>query len=128
MSFSMGKKQGRVWVTVVISTLLITSCGVSDSRALAKCSQLAGTWGIQPDKRNELLHALGVSEGEENTMLLKMKQHGVVNKEKRGEACLHVITEFEHESAANTSTANRHQPSANLSVSHQSDRVQGAGT
>ncbi len=96
MSINIGTKQIRVWVTISISMLMVTGCGITEQRTLAKCSQLESIWGIQTDKRMELLRDLGISAGKEAMVLYRMKQHKLVNKEKYSEACLHIISEYKH--------------------------------
>lgn len=89
-------RQVKVLIPIIVSMLLVTGCGVSERRTLAKCSQIESIWGIQTDKRMDLLRDLGISEGKEAMVLYRMKQHGMVNKEKYSEACLHIINDFQH--------------------------------
>jgi len=44
----------------------------------------------------ELLRELGISAGKEAMVLYRMKQHGIVHKEKYSEACLHIINDYQH--------------------------------
>jgi hypothetical protein len=100
MVIHMGTKQIKVWVTIVISMMLVTGCGISERRTLAKCSQLESIWGIQTDKRMELLSELGISRGKEAMVLYRMKQHGTVNHENYSVACLHIINDHTHSDIA----------------------------
>jgi len=96
MSIYMRLKQFKVCVAFILSILLVTGCGLSERRTLARCSQLEAIWGIQTDKRMELLRELGISAGKEAMVLYRMKQHGIVHKEKYSEACLHIINDYQH--------------------------------
>jgi hypothetical protein len=102
MVIHMATKQIKVWVIVVISMMLVTGCGISERRTLARCSQLESIWGIQTDKRMELLRELGISAGKEAMVLYRMKQHGTVNREKYSVACLHIINDYTHSDIAAT--------------------------
>lgn len=86
-------------VTIAVCSVLTTGCGVSKRIAAEKCAKIATSWGIQEDRRNDLLQSLGVAAGKEAITLFKMKQHSLINKEQYGEACVHVIKEHEHGSA-----------------------------
>ena len=98
----MKTKQVKVWIIIFISMLLVTGCGITEQRTLAKCSQLESIWGIQTDKRIELLRGLGISAGKEAMVLYRMKQHSMVNKEKYSEACLHIINGYTHTKTASS--------------------------
>lgn len=89
-------RQVKVWFTIIVSILLVTGCGVSERRILAKCSQLESIWGIQTDRRMDLLRDLGISVGKEAMVLYRMKQHKMVHKEEYSEACLHIINDYKH--------------------------------
>ena len=101
----MKTKQVKVWIIIFISMLLVTGCGITEQRTLAKCSQLESIWGIQTDKRMELLRGLGISAGKEAMVLYRMKQHGMVNKEKYSVACLHTINDHTHSDIASTTVS-----------------------
>ena len=85
--------------SITLCTVLMTGCGMSERSALKKCEKLAATWGTQADSKYDLVRMLGVEEGKEDMALFKMMQHSVSNKEQYGEACMHVVTDHEHDNS-----------------------------
>lgn len=77
--------------------LLVSGCWNSDSRKLAKCSELGSTWGIETAKKTEILRSLGVAPGNEQIVLERVNHHRMMHKENFDLACLHTINGYEHE-------------------------------